>query len=421
MKQHFPMLAGWTRIRRIDQNTTELINELTEESFIVDKGEAYINYITALNEKVSPYEIPAEFSRKERSAILNELSEHITHGFYNVTVTGPGKNETIRWVPSVTTAIDLLGSGFESSSTLQITFPYTGDYTVTVEPMDNSYASSNYWLVDRLLYWMTPATWSIIKENQCYTDYSSSPQPSFSGTVYIYCYDEYGNELTSYSQMISSSTYITPPNINGYRTLSSSTYVQLNTSSGSCNPSTICFYYTHNNTSMIPQFPTGGYTVWLRNHNVERIQPQCGPGYNFSVFASMSGSTKLYNPREITYLSAHFCVGNWVYIEFGYSDNVQRFGFFEKSLFTPSTDWNSIPSYSLDTEKQGRITTDTTPYNGPSTNCGSYASCKLYPGDAVYACMECNGWYLCRFYNNHGNNYGDVYLWIPGYNISWYK
>lgn len=77
MKQHFPMLAGWTRIHRIGPNTTELINELTEESFIVDKGEEYIKYITSLNEKDSPYEIPAEFTRKERSAILNELSEHI--------------------------------------------------------------------------------------------------------------------------------------------------------------------------------------------------------------------------------------------------------------------------------------------------------------------------------------------------------
>lgn len=71
------MLAGWTRIHRIGPNTTELINELTEESFIVDKGEEYIKYITSLNEKDSPYEISADFSRKERSAILNELSEHI--------------------------------------------------------------------------------------------------------------------------------------------------------------------------------------------------------------------------------------------------------------------------------------------------------------------------------------------------------
>ena len=77
MKHHFPWLAGWTRIRRIGQNTTELINELTNDSFIADKGEAYIKYITSLNEKESPYEIPGDFTRKERSAILNELSEHL--------------------------------------------------------------------------------------------------------------------------------------------------------------------------------------------------------------------------------------------------------------------------------------------------------------------------------------------------------
>ena len=347
-------------------------------------------------------------------------AEEDTHGFYNVKVEGPGKNEIIRWVPSVTTTIDLLGSGFESSSTLKITFPYSGDYTITVEPMDNSYASNNYWLVDRLMYWVTPATWSISQQNHCYADYSSNGGSSYSGTVYIYCYDEYGNELSSYSQTISSSTYIAPPSLSGYRAESNSAYVQLNSSTGACNPSAIYFNYTHNNTaSAILQFPTAGYTVWLRNPNVERIQPQCGPGYQYAVFASMSGSTKLYKPRDITYLSAHFCVDNWVYIEFGYTDNVLRYGFFEKSLFNPSIDWNSIPTYSLGTERRGRVTTTTTPNNGPSANCGSYASCKLYAGDTVYACMEYNGWYLCRFYNNHSNNYGDVYLWVPGYTISW--
>lgn len=350
---------------------------------------------------------------------ITGYEEEDTHGFYNVTITGPGKNETIRWVPSVTTTIDLFGSGFESNSTLQISFPYAGDYTITVEPMDNSYASSNYWLVDRLLYWTTPATWRITKETQCYADYSSYPQPTYTGTVYIYCYDEYGNELSSYSQMISSSTYITPPSLSGYTTTSNNAYVQLNSSTWTCNPSVIYFNYMHNHTSItVPQFPTTGYTVWLRNQNVERIQPQCGPGYNYSVFASMNGSTKLYKPREIDYMSAHFCVGDWAYVEFGYNGTL-KYGFFEKSIFVTSNDWNSIPSYLLNIEKQGRIIADTTPYNGPSTNCGAYSSCKLYPGDTVNACMEYNGWYLCRFYNNHSNNYGDVYLWVPGYNVSW--
>ena len=169
----------------------------------------------------------------------------------------------------------------------------------------------------------------------------------------------------------------------------------------------------------IPQFPWQSYAVSLRNPYVERIRPQCGPGYNYAVFASMNGSTKLYNPRNITYLNVHFLVGDWAYIEFGYTDGVLRFGFFEKSLFDPSVSWGSVPAYTLQPEKTGTITTQTTPYNGPGTHCGSYSSCRLSAGSTVYACMESNGWYLCRFYTS-GNNYGNVYLWVPGQNISWY-
>ena len=286
--------------------------------------------------------------------------------------------------------------------------------------MDNRYASNQYWVVDRLLNWITPAVWSVSQQSQCYADYSSHSEPSYTGTIHIYCHDEYGNELHSYSQNVSSSGYIAPPDLNGYKAVSGSEYVQLDPSTGRCNPSTLYFKYTHRSDgSAIPAFPSFGYTVWLKNQNVERIQPQCGPGYQYSVFASMNGSTKLYKPRDITYMSAHFCVGNWVYVEFRYTDNVLRYGFFEKVLFNPSVDWSSIPSYSFGAEKRGRVTTDTVPKNGPSVDCGSYSSCKLYSGDTVHACMECNGWYLCRFYNGHGNHYGDVYLWVPGYNISW--
>ena len=171
----------------------------------------------------------------------------------------------------------------------------------------------------------------------------------------------------------------------------------------------------------IPSLPGPSARVYLRNPNVERIRPQCGPGYEYSVFTSMNGSTRLYKPRDITYLNAVFCVGSWVYIEFGYVDGVQRYGFFEKSLFTePNGGWRSVPSLSLNSGRSGRVTSAVTPYNGPGSWCGSYSSCKLYSGTYVYACLECNNWYLCRFYNDHGNNYGEVYLWVPGYAISWY-
>lgn len=280
------------------------------------------------------------------------------HGFYKVTQKGGGVNRSFIWAPSAT----INTSAINTCEEVQIYFPAPGEFTVTIAPLSFSSASA-YWKVDYIKYWVHDASWM--------------------------------TTITSGCTVTSTKTNSTPTKV------SNPTHAPIP------------------QTSAIPYFPTGGYTVWLRNPNVERIQPQCGPGYNYSVFASMSGSTKLYKPRDITYLSAHFCVGNWAYIEFGYSDGVLRYGFFEKSLFDPSVNWNSIPSYSLSDEKRGRISSETTPYNGPSTNCGSYASCRLYSGDTVYACMECNGWYLCRFYNNHSNNYGNVYLWVPGYNITW--
>ena len=169
----------------------------------------------------------------------------------------------------------------------------------------------------------------------------------------------------------------------------------------------------------VPAFPEASYGLTLRNRNVERIRPQCGPGRNYAVFASVNGSTKLYKPQDITYLAAHFCVGDWVYVEFGYTDGVLRYCFFEKSLFSPSVDWSLIPAYSLASERHGTIINEQVPYNGPGTHCGSYASCRLSNGDSVYACMEYHNWFLCRFYNGHGNNYGTVYLWVPGSNICW--
>ena len=88
-------------------------------------------------------------------------------------------------------------------------------------------------------------------------------------------------------------------------------------------------------------------------------------------------------------------------------------------MFIPAASWDYVPQYSLTVEKPGTVTAETLPYNGPGSYCGSYESCILEPGAAVYAVMACNGWYLCRFNNDHDNYYGTVYLWIPGTSIRW--
>ena len=171
----------------------------------------------------------------------------------------------------------------------------------------------------------------------------------------------------------------------------------------------------------LPQLPRYGAAAYINYpycYN-EYIKPQCGPGYEYKVFRSMNGRKHLYNPDEMTRADIYFTVGDWAYVGFGYSDGRWRYGFFRKDVFTPYDCREEIPDIYLVNARYGRVNQTTVPYSGPSWNSGEYESCKLYAGDELCACMESNGWYLCRFYNNHSNNYGYVYLWIPGSAICW--
>lgn len=308
-----------------------------------------------------------------------------------------------------------------------LTLSEAGIYTIRVVPYTSSEMTQS-WSLDQFIRWTVPPQWRITSWQNCAVSEKSFRQHS--GTVQIRCYHENGNLIDTRALTITSGQTIQPPTLSGYYPTTTGQYVALDSATGICNPSTVSFRYrsanqpsygpsTGSSNSSIWTLPQIAYPVWLRNPYVERIQPQCGPGYNYSVFASMSGSKKLYKPGDITYMAAHFRVDNWLYVEFGYTDGVLRYGFFEQSLFD-SSDWNNIPSYSLSQEKHGSIVAKVTPYNGPSNRCGSYSSCSLNAGTDVYACMESNGWYLCRFYNDHTNNYGYVYLWVPGNYIAWY-
>ena len=173
----------------------------------------------------------------------------------------------------------------------------------------------------------------------------------------------------------------------------------------------------------LPRLERYGWPAYLTDASLEIIKPQCGPGYNYPVFKSMNGNKSLYRVDELTRSDIYFCVEDWVYVGFGYSDKKWRCGFFRKSLYAlydGYETWNIIPEYTLDYGAYGSVIRDTIPYNGPSRGSGDYPSCELYTGDEVFAVMESDGWYLCRFYNNHSNNYGYIYLWVPGTSISWY-
>lgn len=333
------------------------------------------------------------------------LGEEEEWGKYHFYVTSPSGSVTrVDW--------DKTFNGGDFSLSLSL----SGVYTVRVVPF-TAQEMTDSWTLDRFVDWTKQPRWWVNSCKNCAV--MTSDPTRRTGTVHIYCYDENGNLIKSESHTVSGSGTVYPPSVSGYKAESSGEYVALD--AGGCTPSAVWFYYRKDSPAQpdgaIP-FPAASRSVKLRNPNAERIRPQCGPGYEYRVFASMNGSTKLYDPRKITYMNAHFTVGDWAYVEFGYTDGVLRYGFFEKSLFSVS-DWSAVPAYTLTSGRAGTVNADTTPYNGPGTNCGSYASCKLYRGDEVHAWMEYGGWYLCRFYNGHGNEYGWIYLWVPGYNISW--
>ena len=384
-----------------------------------------------------------------------------------------------------------------------ISLKKTGVYRVRVIPYTDEEINDTY-LIDKFMGWSTQPSWWISDTKNC-TCSATDPAVRYdSGTVTIRCFDEYGNffqsipltirnsqyiapyKLVGYEAISTSSVYVTldrstgtcspstidfyyrkstpvqkpgtvtiygvdesgwnfhvekrtiyssqtidPPSISGYKTVSTGKYVTYDASTGTCSPSVLYFYYQSNRTPdpVVPgpsgssgapyRFPTAYYSLTLKSNAPDIIRPQCGPGTSYATFYSKNNGKQLYNTSEIWFWRAHFCVGDWVYAEFGYSDTTIRYGFFAKSLFSNYTDWNSIPVYSLSEEKTGTITTDTVPYSAPTYEGGRYQSCELAYGKTVYACLESSGWYFCRFYDTNANHYGDVYLWVPGSSIRW--
>lgn len=369
------------------------------------------------------------------------------HGFYylNIYYNGGSEAKIGRWTPSATTNKDHAYTG----ERIRITLPKEGEYKIYIGPLDTE-TINTYWKHDRFLSWERKAEWYVCDSHNCF--YGNNLYDH--GTVTVWCYGD-GEFLESYQVDVSENQMIYPKELNGYTINAFGTWVEFSGATGQCTPSAVSFYYNRivtepeitqgdsscnpeqieqeNNASdaneyvsgntssnnSLPTLPWYDCAAYLNDPYVDYIRPQCGPGDNYQVFQSRNGKKQLYDPDEMTRADICFTVGDWEYVGFGYSDGKWRFGFFRKSVFTPYDGWDAVPEYSLDYERSGIIRYETVPYNGPDWNSGDYTSCTLYSGDTVYACMEYNGWYLCRFYNGYDKCYGYVYLWVPGSSIQW--
>ena len=86
----------------------------------------------------------------------------VTHGFYKVSVKGPGLNNSFIWAPDATTNKSKVTRCCE----VRIKLPQKGQYTVTVAPLSNS-AAKQYWRVDYIKSWVKHATWVLTITDGC--------------------------------------------------------------------------------------------------------------------------------------------------------------------------------------------------------------------------------------------------------------
>ena len=177
------------------------------------------------------------------AGVYQQDGQEVHHGFYRIRIfDGNGFYENYRWAPSATTNEDEVYTCQE----LRITLPRAGTYTMTVAPMSYTEAA-RYWKVDSIAYWIQEATWIVSIMSGCEI-HKDSP----AGSVSIRCYDETGSLIQTTSRTISQSQTVQPPAVSGYESISSGEYVSLNTSTGTCNPSVLNFYYRQKSVPSTP-------------------------------------------------------------------------------------------------------------------------------------------------------------------------
>lgn len=233
-------------------------------------------------------------------------SNEANHGFYRVEVrdSRTGFSQTYMWCPSATKGNSI------TDETLQIDLTYIGVYNVTVTPLTDSEIGYNYWISDGFKTWVYQAIWKLNEEYGCtcrYADGSGSGQGGGSrvtqapvvtptptpvpqdrnapAQILVHCYDQYGNEIRTYSVSINRSQTLYPAEISGY-TCSMNQYV-FYYGSGQCSTPEIRFYYEKaipkNAVVTVTCYDTNG--KWLKSYpetisESRYLTPRAIDGYN---------------------------------------------------------------------------------------------------------------------------------------------
>lgn len=168
---------------------------------------------------------------------LRGYKQEEVYGFFRVLVT-KGTSSTLIWAPSASAA-----GNAANSTALVIPLPEAGQYQVTVTPLSASEINGVYWFGNRFQYWLANASWALTYSTNCYCGLDAGSLPvQRSGQVTVYCYDQNGNFIKTYTETVTNGRMIYPTSISGYTAESSAQYVSC--VGGTCSPASLTFYYS---------------------------------------------------------------------------------------------------------------------------------------------------------------------------------
>ena len=108
MKYTYPKISNALTYKRIDRDTVEITDHLTDNSFTFDVES--VRYMRQLTGYTHPYKIPTTFSRKDIHEILQFLNEYdLTRRSDIINVSFGTKLRTL-WIPKRTVSLRLLAS-----------------------------------------------------------------------------------------------------------------------------------------------------------------------------------------------------------------------------------------------------------------------------------------------------------------------
>ena len=361
---------------------------------------------------------------------FNGYKNEEAYGFFKVQVTASGYDKSYIWAPSASMST----YGIETSQSLVVVFPVSGDYKITVTPLTKAEVNGTYWTRDRLQSWTKQASWVVNKAVNCQCTPGSgggqSPTPTgnpggdsgsqTANQVTVNCYDQAGNYIRSYNESVTYSRTIYPRSITGYTAVTSSGYY-INWLNGICTPASVNFSYMKDKTDAtvtVYCYDTNGSYIKYYTESIsasKTIYPQAISGYKATSGGQyITYSNGTCSPATVTFRYEKENVSGTVTV-YCYDTEGSYLRTYTETITASKTIYPQAVSGYV-TPSGGQYITYSNGVCSPSTVTFRYQKEKTTGTVTVY-CYDTNGSYL-RSYTETIDGSKTIYPQaISGYNI----